>query len=279
MLRYFAVWWDYVWGLGDLPLWDPREDATWRAYGVEDDEIATPVFKGVVFTTFIGCVIALLTMSGFIFTWLFSFSSLMSWVGWGIGWFTKTNAFIQFFGMLFRPVMRYVGGDIMMEVDVPRFYEEDPHFAQDMRMTGMRYRPATDRAVFANVPVHTVSVQDETKWWQKYMAVSWLFGSLFSWLEVNRLIRLVHERVTFVVSIRLADAIARGLARTRLESYWEAETKARNLASTYDELKLGTQKVEGRNVLDDTVRYAAALYWQRAASDASLGNGVSPQSD
>jgi hypothetical protein len=279
MLRYLGVWAQYIWGMGELPLWDPRDGAQWKPYGQEDDEIATPVFKGLVFSAFMGVMVMILVLVCTLFVWLCSFSSLLNWVGWILAWFVKSTAFIQTFGMLFRPVMRYIGGDVMMEVASPHFKAQDPHFQQDMRMNGMRYRTAIDRAVLADMDVHTVTVQDATRWWQKHMAVSWLLGSLFSWLEVNRMIRLIEERVHFVVSIRLADCIARGLARTRLDSYWEAETKARNLAATYDELKLGTQQVEGRNVLDDTVRYAAALYWAKAASDASLGNGGSPQSE
>jgi hypothetical protein len=213
------------------------------------------------------------------FVWITSLQSLVSWIGWFLAWFTKSTAFIQFFGMLFRPVMRYIGGDILMEVGTMRFHQNDGHFTPDMRMPGMRYRTALDRAVLAEVDVHTVTVEDKSMWWQKHMAVSWLFGSLFAWLDANRLIKLIHQRVQFIVSIRLADTIARGLARTRLESFWEAETKARNIAATYDELRLGTHSVLGRKVLNDTVRYAAALYWAEAASDASLGNGVSPQSE
>jgi len=279
MLQYILVWWQYVRGMGDMPLWSPRDGVRWRPFGPEDQEYATPVFKGIAFSV-LACVLAVLFGSiGAIFTWLYSFNSFIALFGWGLAWFTRSVAFIQFFGALFRPIFRYLPGDIMREFSVLSYHALDPYFDGQMRMTGMRYRPATDAAVLASVDVRTASVDDQTVWYQKYMATSWLFGSLFNWLEVNRLISIVLEPARWVISVRVADMIATGLARTRLDSYQDVESKARNLVSTYDELKLGTQVVDGRNVRDDTIRYAASLYWSKQASDASLGNGGSPHSD
>jgi hypothetical protein len=279
MLSYLQVWVRYIRGLGVMPLWNPREGDVWKNSCPEDDEIATPVYKGFVMTVFLAGLMSVIFVTCFLFTWAFSLSSLVSWIGVFLDWFIKTTLFVQLFGCLFRPVLRYVPGDTLYEVGSPRFWDDDPHFDPNMRMPGLRFRNAIDRAVLADVPIHKVTVVDDSPWWQKHMAVSWLMGSLFSWLDLNRLITLQHTRAVYIVSIRLADMIACGLTRSRLESYWDAEGKARNLASTYDELKLGTQQVNGRNVREDTICYAAALYWSRLAADASLGNGGRPQSD
>jgi hypothetical protein len=279
MLTYLKVWFQFIRGLGEMPLWDPREGDVWKECCKEDEEYATPVFKGLVMSTALVGVAAGVGLGCFIFTWLCSFSSLVTVIGIFLDWFLKSMLFVQLFAMLFRPVLRYVAGDCMYEVGSPHFWDEDPNFDPTMRMPGARFRAAIDRAVLADVPVHKITVIDDTPWWKKHMAVSWLFGSLFGWIDFNRLIRLQHTRAIYVVSMRLADAIADAFTRTRLDSYWEAEGKARNIASTYDELKLGTHIVNGRQVKEDTICYAAALYWSRAAADATLGNVASPQSE
>jgi hypothetical protein len=84
------------------------------------------------------------------------------------------------------------------------------------------------------------------------------------------------ENVDDIISLRLVDVILSGLTRTRLDSYFDAEQKARNLAATYDELRLGVNTVDGRNVREDSIRYAAACYWSRQASETSSLNGVPP---
>jgi len=279
MLTYVQVWFQWIIGRGDLPLWDPRDGAAWRPLGVEDREYMTPTFKGLVFSVVGIVILAIVFFSCTAFVWLVSFSSLLNWIAYVVTLVIRTGAIVQIFAMVFRPVLRYMPEDRMAEFSRARPLSSDPDFESTMRMSGSRYRPATDAAVLANVDVLNVTVADRASWYQKYWATSWLFGSLFTWLETNRLITLVEERAHYVVSLRIVDTILCGLTRSRLDSYLDAESKARNIVSSYDELQLGIQQVRGRNVREDSIRYAAALYWSKAAADASLGNGVIPHSD
>jgi hypothetical protein len=239
----------------------------------------TPAFKGLVFSVIGIVILAIVFFSCTAFVWLVSFSSLLNWIAYIVTLVIQTGAIVQIFAMIFRPVLRYMPEDRMAEFSRARPLSSDPDFESTMRMSGSRYRPATDAAVLANIDVLNVTVADRASWYQKYWATSWLFGSLFTWLETNRLITLVEDRAHYVVSLRIVDTILCGLTRSRLDSYLDAESKARNIVASYDELKLGIQQIRGRNVREDSIRYAAALYWSKAAADASLGNGVIPHSD
>lgn len=279
MLVYVQVWFQWIVGRGDLPLWDPRDGSIWRPFGQEDREFMTPTFKGIVFSVVGIVALAILFLTCTMFVWLVSFSSLLNWIAYAATLVIKTGAVIQIFAMTFRPVLRYQPEDRMAEFSQARPLSSDPDFESTMRMSGSRYRPATDAAVLAHVDVLNVTIADRASWFQKYWATSWLFGSLFTWLETNRLITLVEDRARYVVSLRIVDTILCGLTRSRLDSYLDAESKARNIVSSYDELKLGIQQIRGRNVREDSIRYAAAIYWSKAAADASLGNGVIPHSE
>jgi len=279
MLQYLSVWFSWLRGLGNLPLWDPRDGSVWRDFSPEDNEFMTPVFKGLVFSTFALIALGIVFAMGILFTWIFSFSSLLQWIAIVISWIVRSGAIVQLFSMCFRPILRYQTDDRMVSYGATRFHSSDPDFESTMRMSGSRYRPATDAPVLCTVHMHNITFADHTSWYQRYWATSWCFGSLFTWLESNRLQSLVQETVDVIVSMRIVDTVLTGLARSRIDSYRDAETKARNIVSTYDELQLGIQQVRGRNVREDSIQYATALYWSRAAADASLGNGVIPHSD
>jgi hypothetical protein len=276
MFTYLAVWWNYIRNLGELPLYDPRAENVWMPYSERDMEVTTPVFKGFAFS-----VIAVLVTSIFMgilsfVVWMVSLNSILAYVAIAIDWSARSTIVIQMFALLFRPLRRYMGGDIMMECGAVHVLPNDYYFHDTCRMPNSRFRPATDNPVLATVRVRTVSVADHSTYFQQFWATSWLVGSLFAWTECNRLISLVTENVDDIISLRLVDVIFSGLTRTRLDSYFDAEQKARNLAATYDELRLGVNTVDGRNVREDSIRYAAACYWSRQASETSSLNGVLP---
>lgn len=283
LMLYLPMWWRWFMHGMKLPLWNPRLSHEgknfWSPYVEEDEEKFTPVFKGIVFS-----VVLCLTMSGIIavfgaFTWICTIGNVTGWAAWGISIFAETTASIQLFSLAFRPIQRYQGNDVMMEVSKATPRKSDPYFSSCLRPAGQRFRAATDDSVLADVSVRQISVHDSTKWYAQYWRTSWLLGSLYTWLECNRLMKLVDQTDDYVISLRLADNIAYALCRARMSSYEDCLTKARAIASNYDELKLGVHPVDGRNVREDTVRYAAALHWSSAAGDGSFLNESSPHSD
>lgn len=283
LCAYLPMWYRWITRGGKLPLWNPRvqhEGAqVWLPYCDEDEEKFTPVFKGIVFS-----VAACLMLTGVVaffgvFTWICTLGYATSWIAWAISMMAETTASIQIFSMVFRPIQRYQSSDLLVEVSSTKVRAVDPFFRSPMRGAGNRFRPATDAPILADVQVVNVSIHDATKWYGQYWRTSWILGSLFTWIECNRLMKLIHNAEDYVISLRLADNIAYALTRSKLSSYEDVLSKARSIASNYDEMRLGVQPVDNRNVHEDTIRYAAALYWSKAAGDASFLNESSPHSD
>lgn len=276
----------YVRHRGVLPLYDPRQGDVWRPYNSRDDEKFTPVFKGMVY------LVGLISVSWMILVGGGLVMQLIALVSSAVG-MDMVGIAIQFslygmdlallfigFHLSFRPLARYGKADRMIEFGLakPFLLTDNPAYHDDQRLPEHRIRKSIDQAHLARVHGHIVTVADSAPWFMQFWSTSWLFGNLFTWLECNRLCKLIHHEREMVISLKMVDSIAGALIKSRLRTYLEVEAKARSCASSFDQLRLGTHPIEGRNVREDSVIYAAAHFWARLASDASLGEVDLPHS-
>lgn len=261
-----------------LPYHTVNGNTVFREHNHDDDVFYVPKFKGLIKGFGIAVLLACLAGLSTAVVWAFSFGSM----GTLLQFFQmaiEARLVLYFFSMLFRPEARYLTGDEIAEFSQPRRLEVEPGHRDEDRMPGMRYRPAKDVPRFMRVDVEARRVRVEGLWWEKFWGTSWIFGSLQSWIQLNRLSSFALETTSLVVSMRAVAVLTSHLSGQVFDSLSDVQGKMQAFLRTYDELRAGPGRVDGRNWMDDTIFYASRLFWSQAAHNPRLGNQGSPHSD
>lgn len=259
--------------------YDPRSmigrRASWKRFNDSDRPVSTPVWTGITKAAINMCLYVV--MAGIIY----AICALMGMIHLVPGFVFSILQFLAqgyvamyLLGQCFRPLHRYGLRDFVTEYGRPRPYLGQVRSTAKMRAPQNRFRRACDRPAYAEVHRISHRISDSMSVVERFWSASWMFGSLRSWLDVNRWVQVIENDEDLFVSMRVVHVVIQALHSATMDSYEAAYAKASAIASHYDEVLLRIAPINGRNILADSIDYSVDLFWSESASSPRMGNGV-----